>query len=77
MLRCEFPAVTERERKSVCVSYIAVLLSEQQDLDALHVGAPVQQVDRLVQVILTSQRDGQLPGHKINTHGHKTNIMCI
>lgn len=43
-----------------CVSHVAVLLSEQKDLNALHVGAPVQQVDGLVQVVLTSQRDGQL-----------------
>lgn len=42
----------------VCVSHIAVLLGEQQDPDALHVGASVQQVDRLVQVALISQRDG-------------------
>lgn len=44
----------------VCVSHVAVLLSDQQDLDALHVQAPVQQVHGLVQVVLTSQRDGQL-----------------
>lgn len=51
-------------------SYIAVLLSEKHYFDALHVGAPVQQVDCFVQVILTSQRDGQLPRH---THTHKIN----
>lgn len=43
-----------------CVSHVAVLLSEQKDLNALHVGAAVQQVHGLVQVVLTSQRDGQL-----------------
>lgn len=43
-----------------CVSHVAVLLSEQKDVNALHVRAPVQQVDGLVQVVLTSQRDGQL-----------------
>lgn len=53
MVRCE-------PTPGVLVSHIAVLRSEQQDPDALHVGAAVQQVDGLVQVILISQRDGQL-----------------
>lgn len=57
----------------VCVSHIAVLLGEQQDLDALHVGASVQQVNGLVQVILTSQRNGQLPGSKKRDEQTKCN----
>lgn len=57
----------------VCVSHIAVLLREQQDLDALHVGTSVQQVNCLVQIILTSQRDRQLPGYKRHNIYEQTN----
>ena len=57
------------------VSHVAVLRSEQQDLDALHVGASVQQIDGLVQVVLASQRDGQLPRIQVQHINTRTN-MC-
>lgn len=61
----------------MCVSHITVLLSEQQDPDALHVGASVKQVDCLVQIILSTQRDGQLPGYKTNPHTQTKSTIYI
>lgn len=51
----------------VCVvyeSHIVVLRREKKYPDALHVGASVKQVYRLVQVILTPQRNGHLQKYK-------------
>lgn len=42
MIVMQLYAVNARPCVCVCVSYIAVLLSEKQYPDALHVGAPVE-----------------------------------
>lgn len=52
------------DEQKVNATHVVVLLGQQQDLNALHVGAAVQQVDSLVQVILTAQGNGQLRGER-------------